>query len=311
MIEKKWQIANYCKTRPTLKSVQANLNVHEMLRECSSSIFQSSRVLKKADVYSVAESNSFKRQGDKPSFLYRIPHLSCLSCLQREVWEVRKTVFQFSHFLHGECSLDVDHFLIRFQPFASGLYVVLRVVCVVVLLFLFVRGLWFSCFREALAWEHLLQLLLKEQAHCLAGYRHLWSRLPEEEEVGKGVTWRKTVWECHWAGRMNKLKQGRDRGEWGDKLDLVKTPDGRVTPGSTLLYRAGISCLPVPLWLHEVFPQLIEDVKISARPVSHASPEFRGLIKRRIKYRIWKYTGCLKTSDAHYLHAQSKYLNVE
>lgn len=168
---------------------------------------------------SVVESNSFKSQGwNKPSFFYRISHLFFVFPFSKEkcgIWGRQFFTSLISFVMR--VSLDVDHFLIRFQPFASGLYeVVLGVVCIVVLLFFFLRRFGFSCFRKALAWEDLLQLLLKVQAHCLAGYRHLWSHLSEEEEeeVGKGVTWRKIVWECHWAERMNRLKrEGEEENE--------------------------------------------------------------------------------------------------
>lgn len=46
--------------------------------------------------------------------------------------------------------------------------------------------------------------------------------------IGWRVIWRKQVWEYHRARGMNGLKQGEERGEWGDKLDVVKTPEGRV-----------------------------------------------------------------------------------
>lgn len=52
---------------------------------------------------SVVESNSFKSQGwNKPSFFYRISSVFCVSFLQREVWDMRKAVFHFSHFLRDE-----------------------------------------------------------------------------------------------------------------------------------------------------------------------------------------------------------------
>lgn len=118
--------------------------------------------------------------------------------------------------------LDVDNFLVHFQPFASGLgEVLLRVLRVLLRFFLVVQGIRFRSFGEALAGESLLQLLLEVQAHRLARYRHLRPHLLEEEEEEEvegeaREEWYKKEESARTqieGGNMDELKQEGGRGE--------------------------------------------------------------------------------------------------